>query len=119
MPDALPEMLAPPRAAHDLDLAALSADGLLVAADHAEGIDADAVCAAAGDGFLLMTTLGAELGRGNPALLTAEYDGGTVVVSLDHGAAVVMLTGPIVNLGRLRPASRRFQHQYAESLAAV
>ena len=66
MADALNDLLARLRADNDLDLAAVSADGLMVGADHAEGLDAEAVCATAGDGFLMMTALGVELGRGEP-----------------------------------------------------
>jgi predicted regulator of Ras-like GTPase activity (Roadblock/LC7/MglB family) len=120
MADALNEMLARLRADNDLDLAAVSADGLLVGADHTDGLDAEAVCATAGDGFLMMTALGSELDRGEPKMLTVEYEGGTVIVGpLDHGAALVMLTGTGVNLGRLRIASRRFREQYAGAVAAV
>ncbi len=120
MTDALNEMLARLRADNDLDLAAVSADGLMVGADSAEGIDAEGVCATAGDAYLMMTALGAELGRGDPTMLTIEYQGGTVVVGpLEHGAALIMLTGQGVNLGRLRLATRRFQEQYAGAMAAV
>ena len=120
MADALNEMLARLRADNDLDLAAVSADGLTVGADGAEGVDIEGVCATAGDAYLMMTALGAELGRGEPTMLTIEYQGGTVVVSpLEHGAALIMLTGQGVNLGRLRLATRRFQEQYAGAIAAV
>ena len=120
MADALNDMLARLRADNDLDLAAVSADGLMVGADQAEGLDAESVCATAGDAFLMMTALGSELARGEPKMLTIEYEGGTVVVGpLDHGAALVMLTGAAVNLGRLRIASRRFREQYAGAVAAA
>jgi predicted regulator of Ras-like GTPase activity (Roadblock/LC7/MglB family) len=120
MVDMLTDMVARLRADNDLDLAAVSADGLMVAADAAEGFDAEAVCATAGDGFLMMTALGAELQRGDQAMLTIEYDQGTVLVCpLEHGAVLVMLTGNAVNLGRLRLAARRFQAQYLESAAVA
>ena len=120
MADALNEMLVRLRADNDLDLAAVSADGLVAGADFADGLDADTMCATAGDAYLMMTALGAELGRGDPAMLTVEYDGGTVIVSpLEHGAALVMLTGHVVNLGRLRIAARRFQEQYAGAMATA
>ena len=120
MADALNEMLARLRADNDLDLAAVGADGLMVGVDGAEGVDAEGICATAGDAYLMMTALGAELGRGEPSLLTIEYEAGTVIVGpLEHGAALIMLTGQGVNLGRLRLAVRRFQEQYAGAMAAV
>jgi predicted regulator of Ras-like GTPase activity (Roadblock/LC7/MglB family) len=120
MVDVLIELLARLRADNDLDLAAISADGLMVASDFASGFDAESVCATAGDGFLMMTALGAELDRGEPLMLTIEYRGGTVLVCpLEHGAVLVMLTGTAVNLGRLRLAARRFQTQYLEAAAVA
>jgi len=120
MADVLTELLARLRADNNLELAAVSADGLRVGSDEADGVDAEGICATAGDGYLMMTALGAELGRGDPVLLTIEYDGGTVLVGpLDHGAALVMLTGGHVNLGRLRIATRRFQEHYIGALAGV
>ncbi|GIW04499.1 MAG: hypothetical protein KatS3mg059_1119 [Thermomicrobiales bacterium] len=117
MVDVLTDMLARLRVDNDLDLAAISADGLLVAADYSDGLDAEGICATAGDGFLMMTALGGELGRGEPRMLTVEYQHGTIVLCpLDHGATLVLLTGSALNLGRLRLAARRFQAQY---LAAV
>ncbi|HEY8447836.1 MAG TPA: roadblock/LC7 domain-containing protein [Thermomicrobiales bacterium] len=120
MVDVLSEMLARLRVDNDLDLAAICADGLLVASDHAEGLDAEGICATAGDGFLMMTALGGELGRGEPRMLTVEYQGGTVVICpLDHGATLVMLTGGALNLGRLRLAARRFLAQYQAAAEAA
>ena len=120
MADALNELLARLRADNDLDLAAVGADGLVVGADQADGLDAETICATAGDAYLMMTALGAELGRGEPTMLTIEYEGGTAVVSpLEHGAALILLTGRAVNLGRLRIAARRFREQYAGAMAAV
>lgn len=114
------EMLARLRADNDLDLAAISADGLTVAADFAEEFDGEAICATAGDGFLMMLALGVELQRGDPEMLTIEYQSGTLVVCpLEHGAVLIMLTGKAVNLGRLRLAARRFQAQYLESAAVA
>lgn len=116
MVDLLTEMVARLRADNDLDLAAISADGLMVAADQAEGFDAEAVCATSGDGYLMMSALGHELQRGEQEMLTIEYEAGTVLVCpLEHGAVLVMLTGNAVNLGRLRLAARRFQAQYLQS----
>ncbi len=113
MLDNLTEMLARLRTDNDLDLAAICADGLLVAADGADGLDAEDICATAGDGFLMMTALGHELKRGEAEMLTIEYEQGTVVLCpLEHGATLVMLTGSALNLGRLRIAARRFQTQY-------
>ena len=118
MVDVLNEMLARLRTDNDLVLAAISADGMTVAYDAAEGVDAENVCATAGDGFLMMTALGSELMRGDQIMLTAEYEGGTVVIApLELGAVLVMLTGNPVNLGRLRLAARRFQAQYGEAVA--
>jgi predicted regulator of Ras-like GTPase activity (Roadblock/LC7/MglB family) len=118
MVDELTELLARLRADNDLDLAAISADGLMVAAEFAEGLDAEGICATAGDGFLMMMALGVELQRGEPEMLTIEYRSGTVLVCpLEHGAVLVMLTGNAVNLGRLRLAARRFQAQYLETAA--
>ncbi len=120
MADAVNELLARLRTDNNLELVAVTADGMLVESDQADGLDAESVCATAGDGYLMMTALGAELGRGDPTMLTIEYQGGTVVVGpLEHGAALIMLTGQGVNLGRLRLATRRFQEQYAGAMAAV
>ena len=120
MTDVLSDLLARMRSDNHLELAAVSADGLLVAADQADGLDAEGICATAGDGYLMMTALGSELGRGEPTMLTIEYEAGTAVVSpLGHGAALILLTGPAVNLGRLRIATRRFREQYAGAMAAV
>src|SRR3954465_15864641 len=115
MVDVLTELLARLRSDNDLDLAAISADGLMVASDYADGFDADGICATAGDGFFMMMALGAELHRGDPVMLTIEYHSGTVLVCpLEHGAVLVMLTGNAVNLGRLRLAARRFPAQNLE-----
>ena len=120
MADALNELLARLRADNNLELTAVSSDGLLVAADHADGIDAETLCATVGDGYLMMSAIGSELGRGDAERLTIEYGDGTIVVSpLEHGAALIMLTGSAVNHGRLRIATRRFAEQYAALLAAV
>ena len=115
MVDVLNEMLARLRTDNDLVLAAISADGMMVAADFAEGVDAENVCATAGDGYLMMTALGSELMRGDQIMLTVEYEGGTVVITpLELGAVLVMLTGPSTNLGRIRLAARRFHSQYLQ-----
>jgi predicted regulator of Ras-like GTPase activity (Roadblock/LC7/MglB family) len=91
-----------------------------VASDEADGVDAEGICATAADGYLVMTALGIELGRGEQQMLTIEYTGGTVIVCpLEHGAVLVMLTGGSANLGRLRLAARRFQAQYVESASAA
>ena len=112
MSDELTELLARLRADNGLVLAAVCADGLMVAADAAEGMDPERICATAGDGFLMMTALGAELQAGEATMLTIEYERGTVVVNpLGYGAVLVMMTGSAVNLGRLRLAARRFQEQ--------
>ena len=119
MADPINDLLTKVRADNDLELAAVSADGLLVGVDAADGIDAESVCLTAGDIFLMKSALGAELGRGTPTLLTVEYEAGTLVVgSLDQGAELILLTRNGANLGRLRLAARRFQEQYAESQAA-
>jgi predicted regulator of Ras-like GTPase activity (Roadblock/LC7/MglB family) len=116
MVDVFNEMLARLRADNDLEFAAISADGMQVAADSAEGVDSESICATAADGYLVMTALGVELARGAQQMLTIEYTGGTVLVCpLEHGAVLVMLTGGNANLGRLRLAARRFQAQYEES----
>jgi predicted regulator of Ras-like GTPase activity (Roadblock/LC7/MglB family) len=119
MGNMLTDLLARLRTDNGLVLAAVCADGLMVSADAAEGLDPDAICATAGDGYLVMTALGAELSAGEPTMLTIEYEGATVVLSpLGFGAALVMMTGSAVNLGRLRLAARRFQEQ-AMNEAAV
>jgi predicted regulator of Ras-like GTPase activity (Roadblock/LC7/MglB family) len=120
MADVLSDLLARLRADSNLELAAVSADGLLVASDQVDGLDAESICATAGDGYLMMTALGSELGRGEPTMLTIEYERGTVIVGpLEHGAALVMLAGGPVNLGRLRLSTRRFQEQYIGAMAGV
>jgi predicted regulator of Ras-like GTPase activity (Roadblock/LC7/MglB family) len=114
--DLLTEMLARLRSENDLEFAAISADGMLVAADIAEEVDAEGICATAADGYLVMTALGLELKRGDQQMLTIEFTQGTVVICpLELGAVLVMLTGGNANLGRLRLAARRFQAQYLES----
>ncbi len=119
MADALDERLTRLRADNDLDLAAVVADGMIVAADHADGLDAESICATAGDGFLMMAALGIELGRGEPSILTIEYREGTMLMGqLEHGAALVLLTGQAVNLGRLRISARQFRQQSAETAAS-
>lgn len=117
----LTDLLARLRTDNSLVLAAVCADGLMVAADAAEGLDPEAICATAGDGYLMMTALGAELSAGEPTMLTIEYERGTVVVCpMGFGAALVMLTGGAVNLGRLRLAARRFQeHAMSEPAKAA
>lgn len=118
MIDAMNEKLERLRTDNDLELAAVAADGMLVAADGTEDVDAEGICATAADGYLVMTALGIELSRGEQRMLTIEYSGGTVVVCpLEHGAVLVMLTGSNPNLGRLRLAARRFQSQYGDSAA--
>ena len=61
MQDTLKEMLVRLRADNDLDLAAISADGMIVDADFEDGLDVDAICATAGDGYLMMDALSQEL----------------------------------------------------------
>jgi predicted regulator of Ras-like GTPase activity (Roadblock/LC7/MglB family) len=120
MNDVLTELLARLRTDNNLVLAAVCADGLMVASDVADGMDAEAICAIAGDGFLMMTALGAELSAGEPTMLTIEYEKGTVVVNpLGFGAALVLMTDSAVNLGRLRLAARRFQEQAMNQSASV
>ena len=120
MRDVLNDLLVRLRADNDLDLAAISADGLIVVADFAEGLDGDAICATAGDGYLMMTALGQDLHRGDQTMLTIEYAQGSVVICpLEHGAVLVMLTGLAVNLGRLRLAARRFQANYLQAAAVA
>jgi predicted regulator of Ras-like GTPase activity (Roadblock/LC7/MglB family) len=115
MVDPINDLLAKVRADNDLDLAAVSTDGLLVGVDCADGLDAESVCLTAGDIFLMKSALGAELGRGTPTLMTVEYEEGTLVVgSLAHGAELILLTRAGGNLGRLRLAVRRFQEHYVE-----
>lgn len=116
MADPINDLLVRVRADNDLDLAAVSADGLLVGVDSADGIDAERVCLTAGDIYLMKTMLGTELSRGAPGLTTVEYENGTLVVGpLSQGAELIMLTRNGANLGRLRLAARRFQEQYATS----
>jgi predicted regulator of Ras-like GTPase activity (Roadblock/LC7/MglB family) len=120
MNDVLTELLVRLRTDNGLVLAAVCADGLMVAADAADGMDPEGICATAGDGFLMMTALGAELSAGEATMLTIEYEHGTVVVNpLGFGAALVMMTGSAVNLGRLRLAARRFQEQSMNAAAPV
>lgn len=120
MRDLLKDMLVRLRADNDLDLAAISADGLMVVSDFADEIDSDGICATAGDGYLMMTALGQDLHRGEQTMLTIEYARGSVLICpLEHGAVLVMLTGHAVNLGRLRLAARRFQAQYLEAAAVA
>ncbi|HEX3301994.1 MAG TPA: roadblock/LC7 domain-containing protein [Thermomicrobiales bacterium] len=120
MVDVLEEMLARLRADNDLEFAAISADGMQVASDGADSLDAEGICATAADGYLVMTALGIELDRGDQQMLTIEYANGTVIVCpLEHGAVLVMLTGGNANLGRLRLAARRFQAHYVESASAA
>ena len=115
MIEVLTDMLSRLRGDNELALAAISADGMMVAADAAEEIDAEHVCATAGDAYLMMLALGAELQRGEQIMLTVEYEGGTVLIApLEHGAVLVMMTSGAVNLGRLRLAARRFQSQYLQ-----
>jgi predicted regulator of Ras-like GTPase activity (Roadblock/LC7/MglB family) len=118
MHDTLKDMLARLRADNELDLAAISADGMMVVADYDAALDGDAICATAGDGYLMMSALSEELHRGGQAMLTIEYERGSLLIyALEHGAVLVMLTGSAVNLGRLRLAARRFQAQYVEAAA--
>jgi len=117
MSDVLTDLLTRLRADNDLDLAVVGTDGLVVAADHVEGADAEAIATSTGDLYLMMTAFGAEVGAGDPTILTTEYDGGTVMVAaLEHGATLTMVSGHAVNLGRLRTAARRFQEQYRGAL---
>lgn len=120
MRDVLKEMLARLRSDNDLDLAAIGADGMVVVADSDERLDAEAICATAGDGYLMMAALSEDLHRGEQSMLTIEYAHGSLLIySLEHGAVLVMLTGSAVNLGRLRLAAKRFQAQYDEAAAVA
>jgi predicted regulator of Ras-like GTPase activity (Roadblock/LC7/MglB family) len=117
--DDLNDMLARLRSDNDLEFAAISADGMLVAADSVDGVDAEGICATAADGYLVMTALGVELQRGEQQMATIEYSEGTVLICpLEHGAVLVMLTGGNANLGRLRLAARRFRASYVQEAAA-
>lgn len=66
MSDVLTDLLTRLRADHDLDLAVVGADGLVVAADPVEGADVEAIATSIGDHCLMMTALGAEVGAGDP-----------------------------------------------------
>ena len=118
MLDMLTDLLARLRSDNGLEFAAISADGMLVASDSAEEVDAESICATAADGYLVMTALGIELKRGDQQMLTIEFTEGTVIVCpLELGAVLVMMTGGNANLGRLRLAARRFQSHYLESVS--
>ena len=120
MADIFNDLLARLRADNDLDLVAVSTDGLVVAADPADGERVETVCASAGDLLVIMTAFGVDVDAGEPRILTTEYEGGTVmVIALEHGETLTMVAGHAVNLGRLRTAARRFKEQYRDALAPV
>lgn len=118
MPDDLTPMLARLRADHDLELAVVTLNGEVIAADSATGIDVDKVCQTVTDVLLLGSALGADVDLGSMRTSLVEYDRGIVVMTpLATGEDLVLLTTDLSNLGQLRIAARRFQNAYATANA--
>lgn len=120
MLEELNAMLRDLRSELHLEVAAISADGNLIAGDFESGHDANRIAAAAGDGFLMMAAMGGLINRGEEMLLSIEYDNGALVVSpLEPGAVLVMVAGVMADIGMLRVAARRFQAQYLQATTLV
>lgn len=101
------------RSDHDLDLAAVTSDGVVAAVDSTPGLDTEAVCNTVGDLVLLNAALGAEMDRGSTRMSLIEYERGAVVITpLKTGEDLVLLSTDTTNLGRVRIAARRFQEAY-------
>lgn len=114
MPDDMIPMLARLRADHDLELAVVALNGVVIAAENAVGFDVAQVCNTVTDVLLLGSALGAEMDLGSMRTSFVEYERGTVVMMpLANGEDLVLLTADATNLGKFRTAARRFQSAYA------
>lgn len=104
------------RAAHELELAMVCLDGVVLGVDARAEIDADRVGQTASDLVLLMRVIGAEMDRGSLRMSILEYEGGTLVVThLPTGEDLLLLSAETVNVGRVRMAARRFRESYEKS----
>lgn len=118
MSDDVTPMLARLRADHDLELAVVTLNGEVIAADTAAGFDVAQVSNTVTDVLLLGSALGAEMDLGTMRTSFVEYERGTVVMTpLDTGEDLVLLTTDATNLGQLRIAARRFQRAYGPANA--
>jgi predicted regulator of Ras-like GTPase activity (Roadblock/LC7/MglB family) len=106
---------------HELQMAAVvSADGLLVEASSADGVDAEAICSVAANGLLIMDAMAQELNEDSAELITMEYSNRLVMLApLDEENLLVLLSAPGMNLGRLRIILRRHVARLAEALGSV
>jgi predicted regulator of Ras-like GTPase activity (Roadblock/LC7/MglB family) len=93
-------------------IAVITVDGLLIDSASRSDIDATAVAAATCNALLMARALGGELGRGEPNLITIEYQGGLLLLQpLDEDLGLVMLAPRETNLGRLRLVMRKYAQE--------
>lgn len=101
------------QAADGTDLiAVITMDGLLIDSAGRPEIDATQAAAAACNGLLMARALGGELARGEPHLITIEYDAGLLLLQpLDEDLGLVILAPREANLGRLRLVMRKYAQE--------
>lgn len=101
-------------------VAVVSSDGFLIEAAHDDGMDAEEFAAIATNGLMVAKAIGLEVGRGTVDSAIFEYDGGTVVLNaLDDDLVLILLSGPGVNLGRLRLLARRYRDELVAAAGTV
>jgi predicted regulator of Ras-like GTPase activity (Roadblock/LC7/MglB family) len=101
------------QAADGTDLiAVITMDGLLIDSAGRPEIDATATAAAACNGLLMARALGGELDRGEPQLVSIEYQQGLLLLQpLDEDLGLVILAPKDANLGRLRLVMRKYAQE--------
>ncbi len=119
--ESLATLLGRLRVAGGVDLAAVvSADGFLIEATHAEGLDAEEFAAVATNGLMVAKAIGHEVGRGTIDSAIFEYESGTVILNtLDEELVLILLAGSGVNLGRLRLLARRYRDELVAAAATI
>ncbi len=116
MAETLGARLAGIRKAHDLDLAMVCSDGVVLGVDARAEIGAIRVGQTASDLVLLMRAIGAEMNQGSLRMGILEFEGGTLVVThLPSGEDLLLLSADTLNVGRVRMAARQFRESYERS----
>jgi predicted regulator of Ras-like GTPase activity (Roadblock/LC7/MglB family) len=93
-------------------VAVVTMDGLLIDSAGRPEIDAPAAAAAACNALLMARALGGELERGEPQLVSVEYEHGLLLLQpLDEDLAMLIMAPKEANLGRLRLVMRKYAQE--------
>jgi uncharacterized protein len=117
----LAEALQTLHGSNELTMAAVvSADGLIVDVSASPEVDAESICSVASNGLLMMDALAQEIDEGATELVTLEYAHHLLMLApLDNENLLVLLSGPGMNLGRMRVILRRWVPRLTEALGSV